>query len=41
VATVADVLTMEPRIEQVVFCCFDAVSLTRHVQALDEVCDHG
>jgi len=41
VATVADVLATEPRIEQVVFCCFDAASLRRHVQALDEVCAHG
>jgi O-acetyl-ADP-ribose deacetylase (regulator of RNase III) len=35
VTTVLDVLAAEPRLEQVVFCCFDAASVTRHVQALE------
>jgi O-acetyl-ADP-ribose deacetylase len=41
VATVLDVLAAEPRIEQVVFCCFDAASASRHAQALEEGADHG
>jgi O-acetyl-ADP-ribose deacetylase (regulator of RNase III) len=39
--TVLDVLAREPRIEKVVFCCFDAASKARHEAALEEARSHG
>jgi O-acetyl-ADP-ribose deacetylase (regulator of RNase III) len=39
--TVLDVLAREPRIDKVVFCCFDAASEARHEAALEEAWSHG
>ena len=38
---VAEVLNADDRFERIVFCCFDAASLERHVEALEEVAPHG
>jgi O-acetyl-ADP-ribose deacetylase (regulator of RNase III) len=35
VGTVVDVVADEPALEKVIFCCFDAASLDRHVRALE------
>jgi O-acetyl-ADP-ribose deacetylase len=40
VATVLETLAAEPRLEKVVFCCFDAASRARHEAALEEA-RHG
>lgn len=41
VRTVAEFLNADDRFERVVFCCFDAASLERHVEALEELVPHG